>query len=116
MTDEWAAYPKAMITAGVHGSKHSTIKHKDRVYVIGDVHTNSIESAFSLLKRAIIGSFHRLSIKHLDRYLQEFTFRFNNRNNQELFAITVAALVLGIPLPYAKLIAEAAPSVSDEPF
>lgn len=119
MTDEWAAYPKAMITAQIHGSKHSTIKHKDRVYAIGDVHTNSIESAFSLLKRGIIGSFHRVSIKHLDRYLQEFSSRFNNRENQELFALTIAALVLGIPLPYAKLIAayenvqQAAPS--DQP-
>ncbi|MGP0076277.1 MAG: IS1595 family transposase [Bryobacteraceae bacterium] len=106
MTDEWTAYPKAMIEAGIHGSKHHTIRHKSQVYAIGDVYTNSVESAFSLLKRGIIGSFHKISIKHLDRYLQEFSFRFNNRNNQELFALTVAALVLGIPLPYAKLIAE----------
>ena len=109
MTDEFASYPKAMITAGIHGAKHHTIKHRAHIYAIGDVHTNSIESAFSLLKRAIIGSFHQVSIKHIDRYLQEFTFRFNNRHNQELFALTVAALVLGIPLPYAKLIAESEP-------
>jgi hypothetical protein len=55
----------------------------------------------------------------LDRYIQEFCYRFSNRKNQELFAITVAALVLGIPLPYTKLIgkpatSEAAPS--DAPF
>jgi transposase-like protein len=106
MTDEFASYPKAMITAGIHGSKHYTIKHRAGVYAIGDVYTNTVESAFSLLKRAIIGSFHQVSIKHIERYLQEFTFRFNNRNNQELFALTVAALVLGIPLPYAKLIEE----------
>ncbi len=121
MTDEWRAYPKAMIAARIHGSKHSTIKHKDRVYAIGDVHTNSIESGFSLLKRGIIGSFHRVSIKHLTRYLQEFSYRFNNRDNQELFALTVAALAVGIPLPYAKLIAETSAngpqvSPSDEPF
>ena len=94
------------MAAGIHGSKHHTIRHKSQVYAIGDVYTNSVESAFSLLKRGIIGSFHKISIKHLDRYLQEFSSRFNNRNNQELFALTVAALVLGIPLPYAKLIAE----------
>lgn len=116
VTDEWAAYPRAMMHAGIHGSKHDTIKHKDRIYAIGDVHTNTIESAFSLLKRGIIGSFHRVSIKHLDRYLQEFSFRFNHRNNQELFKLTVAAMVLGIPLPYAKLIAEASASTSDVPF
>ncbi len=54
VTDELPAYPKAMIRAGVHGSKHKTIRHRDKVYVRGDVHTNTVENAFSLLKR---GSF-----------------------------------------------------------
>lgn len=112
MTDAYRSFPKAMITARIHGSKHKTIRHEKGVYAIGDMHTNTIESAFSLLKRGIIGSFHKISIKHLDRYLQEFAYRFNNRENQNLFALTIAALVLGIPLPYAKLIANAS---SDEP-
>ena len=56
-----------------------------------------------MLKRGIIGSFHQVSVKHLDRYVQEFAYRFNGRENQELFTITVAALALGIPLPYDKL-------------
>lgn len=47
-----------------------------------------------------------MSVKHLDRYIQEFSYRFNNRSNQEMFTITVACLALGIPLPYAKLVGE----------
>ncbi len=45
------------------------------------IHTNTVESAFSLLKRGLIGSFHRVSIKHLHRYLSEFEFRFNIRKD-----------------------------------
>ena len=59
------AYPKAMIGAGVHGSKHKTIRHRDKVYVVGDVHTNTVENAFSLLKRGIMGTWHKISAKHL---------------------------------------------------
>src|SRR5579871_2765785 len=44
MTDEWKGYPKAMIAAGIHGSKHETIRHLDKVYVRGEVHTNTVES------------------------------------------------------------------------
>ncbi len=43
-------------------------------WVRGDIHTNSVEGAFSLFKRAIVGSFHQVSGKHLDRYLDEFEF------------------------------------------
>ena len=68
VTDEMPAYPKAMIGAGVHGSKHKTIRHRDKVYVDGDIHTNTVESAFSLLKRGIIGSWHKISAKHLESY------------------------------------------------
>ena len=72
----------------------------------GECHTQGIDSFWGLLKRGVIGSFHQISVKHLDRYIQEFAFRFNNRQNQELFAITVAYLGLGIPLPYKKLVGE----------
>jgi len=79
VTDEWGAYPAAMISAGIHGKKHKTIRHKEKVYVRGDVHTNTVESAFSLLKRGIIGSFHHVSKGHLGRYVDEFAFRYNGR-------------------------------------
>ncbi len=58
---------------------HDTVKHSLREYVKGDVHTNGIESLWSLLKRAHTGTFHKLSPKHLDRYVQEFAGRHNLR-------------------------------------
>jgi transposase-like protein len=105
VTDEFPAYPKAMITAGVHGSKHKTIRHKSKVYVDGDIHTNTIESAFSLLKRGIVGSWHKISAKHLAAYLDEMTWRFNNRNNPFLFRDTMLKLIHSENLKYEQLIA-----------
>ena len=54
---------------------HATVKHSLSEYVKGDVHTNGIESLWSMLKRAHKGTFHKLSPKHLDRYIQEFAGR-----------------------------------------
>jgi len=105
VTDEWAGYPKAMIASGIHGSKHETIKHKDRVYVDGDVHTNTVESAFSLLKRGIIGSWHKVSAKHLPAYLNEMTFRFNRRKNSDLFLDTLKHMITADPLTFQNLTA-----------
>jgi transposase-like protein len=105
VTDEWAAYPKAMMASGIHGSKHETIKHKDKVYVNGDIHTNTVESAFSLLKRGIIGSWHQLSAKHLDAYLEEMTFRFNRRKKSDLFLDTLRHMVTADPVTFEELTA-----------
>ena len=82
---------------------HATVNHSIKEWARGSVHTNSLEGAFSLFKRAIIGSFHKISIKHLQRYLDEFAFRFNNRENEDLFGLTVARLLAGIALPYKTL-------------
>ena len=59
---------------------HAVIKHSLSEYVKGDVHTNGIESLWSMLKRAHTGTFHKLSPKHLDRYVQEFAGRHNLRD------------------------------------
>lgn len=106
VTDEYTAYPKAMIESGIHGSKHETIKHKDRVYVRGDVHTNTVESAFSLLKRGIMGTWHKISAKHLPAYLDEMTFRFNRRKRSDLFIDTLRHMVTALPLTFENLTAE----------
>jgi transposase-like protein len=106
MTDELPAYPSAMIGAGIHGSKHETIKHKEKIYVRGNVHTNTVESAFSLFKRGLTGAFHKVSLKHLQRYLNEFSFRFNNRKSADLFGMTVRRMALAGNLTYAKLTEE----------
>jgi transposase-like protein len=92
VTDEWSAYPDAMRRTGME-SKHKTICHRGRVYVDGNIHTNTVESAFSLLKRGIIGTWHRISAKHLAAYLEEMTFRFNRRNSSVLFLDTLRHMV-----------------------
>jgi len=102
MTDESRLYGNLK----GRGFDHEIVIHSDKEWVRGDVHTQSIDGFWGLLKRGIIGSFHQLSIKHLDRYVQEFCYRWNNQSNQQLFAVTIAALVLGIPLPYKKLVGE----------
>jgi hypothetical protein len=70
----------------------------------GEVHTNTIEDAFSLLKRGIYGTFHKVSIKHLGRYCNEFSHRFNRREEQlQMFGMTVRNLVRREVLSYKKL-------------
>jgi hypothetical protein len=86
--------------------KHSRIRHNQGEYVRGEVHTNTVENAFSLLKRAVIGTYHQLSIKHLQRYLNEFSYRFNRREDAALFEQTVIRLAKAKPMPYGKLVEE----------
>jgi transposase-like protein len=105
MTDEFTSYPPALDHAGHSRAKHKTIRHKAGVYVDGDITTNGIESAFSLLKRGIIGSWHKISAKHLSAYLDEMTFRFNNRTNPYLFRDTMQKLIEAPVLEYKNLIA-----------
>ena len=85
MTDEVPAYPKALRLSGDDVMKHKTVNHTAKIYVDGDITTKGIESAFSLFKRAFIGSFHRVSIKHLHRCLSEFETRFNARKAEDRF-------------------------------
>jgi len=102
VTDEHPAYPFAM---GSKKDRHKTIRHKDKVYVRGDIHTNTVESAFSLLKRGIIGTWHRISTKHLPAYLDEMTFRFNRRKGHNLFVDTLHHMITAPVLTFEKLTA-----------
>jgi transposase-like protein len=104
VTDEFNAYPGAMKATG-HTAKHKTIRHKSKVYVDGDIHTNTVESAFSLLKRGVIGTWHRISAKHLAAYLEEMTFRFNRRGRSDLFVDTLRHMVTADPLTFENLTA-----------
>lgn len=63
--------------------KHQTVTHSLKIYAIGDVHTNSIESAFSHFKRSIYGIHHYISVKHLQKYAVAFAFRFSTRKATE---------------------------------
>jgi len=102
-TDEWPAY-KGIADKDI---EHKTVKHRDKEYVAeGDVHTNSIENVWSLLKRSIVGSYHQVSAKRLASYLDELEFRFNNRENPYMFRDAMLKLIVAETLPYAKLIAD----------
>jgi len=85
-TDEHAGYRNLRR----HGMPHKTVNHADHQYVVGAVHTNTIESFWSLLKRGIIGTYHKVSKDYLPLYLNEFSFRYNNRNNPDIFREVIA--------------------------
>jgi len=101
-TDDWRPY------RGIGGedTRHETVNHSIGEYVRGDVHTNSIENIWSLLKRSIIGSYHKVSVKHLDAYLDELEWRFNNRDNPRLFRDTLIRLLQSESLTYEALVSE----------
>ena len=105
MTDELRAYPGAIQMAGYGDVAHKTVAHRAGIYVDGDITTNGIESAFSLLKRGIIGSWHKVSAKHLPAYLEEMTFRFNRRGRSDLFVDTLRHMVTADPLTFEALTA-----------
>jgi transposase-like protein len=85
---------------------HEVIDHAEK-YVEGRVHTNGMENFWSLLKRGIVGIYHSVHEDHLDRYLDEFAYRFNTRKQKdgERF-VNAAARVSGKRLTYAELIAK----------
>ena len=86
-------------------TKHFTVKHSKREYVLpGDIHTNTIEGVWALLKRSIAGSYHKLSVKHLPAYLDEMTWRYNGRENPYLFRDTMVELISATPVNYRTLI------------
>jgi transposase-like protein len=84
---------------------HRVVNHHREEWVRAQVHTNTVEGVWSLLKRSIVGSYHQLSAKHLPAYLDEIAFRFNNRQNPYLFRDTVLRLIDGETLPFKELVA-----------
>ncbi len=99
-TDDWQPYQGI----GDEDTRHEVVNHTADEWVRADVHTNTIESVWSLFKRSIIGSYHHISVKHLPAYLDELEFRFNNRENPYLFRDTLLVLVRGDALPYRTLV------------
>jgi ISXO2-like transposase domain/Transposase zinc-ribbon domain len=83
-TDAWPGY-KGIPTAYPHGS----VDHSKHQYVVGAVHTNTIEGFWSIFKRGIVGTFHKVSAKYLPLYVAEFQFRYNNRSNSDIFGAVV---------------------------
>jgi len=77
-TDEWAGYRNLRSTHPTH----LTIRHTDRVYADGDIHTQTIEGFFGNVKNGIAGNYHGVSAKWLQSYLNEFTWRYNHRHSE----------------------------------
>ena len=77
-TDEFIAY----WNLGKVGYRHERVNHQQKVYVSGDVHTNTIEGFWSLLKRGISGVYHGVSTEHLQSYVDEYVFRYNSRDTE----------------------------------
>jgi transposase-like protein len=101
VTDDNSAY------SGIadHDTRHEVVNHRLKEYVRGDIHTNTIENVWSLLKRSVAGSYHKVSEKHIDRYLDELEWRFNNRKNPYLFKDTLTKMLCSRNLEYKELIA-----------
>ena len=76
-----------------HNTHHETVNHSLEEWVDGDVHANSIEGVRSLFKRNLMGAFHKVSDKHLPRYLEELGWRFSNRKNDHIFVDTLRHIV-----------------------
>ena len=74
-------------------TRHETVNHSIEEWVVGDVHTNGIEGVWSLFKCSIVGTFHKMSRKHMDRYLEELEWRFNNRDNLHIFHDTLTRIM-----------------------
>jgi hypothetical protein len=69
--------------------KHGVVDHSAGQHVVGAIHTNTIEGFWSLIKRGIMGSFHKVSPKYLPLYVAEFQFRYNNRDNSDIFGTAI---------------------------
>jgi ISXO2 transposase-like protein/transposase-like zinc ribbon protein len=69
---------------------HATVDHHAKQYVVGAVHTNTIEGFWSLFKRGVVGTFHEMSAKYMPLYVAEFQFRHNNRFNPDMFGAAIA--------------------------
>ena len=100
-TDELKSY----LGIADHDTRHETVRHSEEEWVVGDVHTNSVEGVWSLLKRSIVGAWHQVSAKHLDAYLSEVEFRINHRDDPYIFEAVLIRLLDGQALRYRKLIA-----------
>lgn len=85
-TDQWPAYTHL---SGKY--RHRWVDHSASQYVVGAVHTQTIEGFWSLVKRGMVGTFHKVSAKYLPLYIAEFQFRYNNRLNADIFGAAIGA-------------------------
>lgn len=92
-TDEWPAYNRL----GDHFAAHSRVRHAAGEYVMGEVHTNTIEGFFGNLKPSIRGTYKKVSHKWLQGYLNEFCWRYNHRHDHEpMFDLLISRAAQGL--------------------
>ena len=96
-TDEYRIYDRV----GGRVKEHKRINHTSKVYVMGDVHTNTIEGFWSLVKRGIGGVYHQVSQKYLQSYLDEYSFRYNRRDQGNLIFTSLLTRVAELAAPHA---------------
>lgn len=84
-TNSWTGY-----SDNLSKYPHDKVDHSKRQYVIGAVHTNTIEGFWSIFKRGIVGTFHKVSDKYLALYVAEFQFRYNNRFTADIFGAAIS--------------------------
>lgn len=84
-TDTSPVYPR------MPGMRHGTVNHSRGQYVVGAIHTNTIEGFWSQFKRGVVGTYHKVSKRYLALYVAEFEFRYNNRFNANIFEAALAA-------------------------
>lgn len=90
MTDE----SRTFVNLETYGYKHAAVNHSEKEYVRGSCHTNTIEGFWSWFKRGVNGTHVHVSKQHLDKYLQEFEFRFNLRKSPHLmFPLLLSSFV-----------------------
>jgi transposase-like protein len=83
------ATDESRVYGGLTDYPHEEVHHAAHRYVIGAVHTNTIEGFWSIFKRGIVGSFHKVSRKYMPLYVAEFQFRYNNRENADIFGTAI---------------------------
>ena len=88
-TDEFPVYNKLV----EHGYKHKRIHHASKVYVSGNIHTNTIEGFWSLLKGGISSIYKAVSEHHLQTYINEYAFRYNHRKDEKPMFLTMMSRI-----------------------
>ncbi len=74
--------------------EHQVLNKDQEEYARGQYHTNTIEGFWTLLKRGVYGQYHKVSVKHLQAYLNEFTFKYNHRDNKSIFDVLISKCAL----------------------
>jgi hypothetical protein len=86
------ATDESKVYRGLIDYNHQTVDHHRKQYVVGAVHTNTIEGFWSIFKRGVVGSFHKVSAKYMPLYVAEFQFRYNNRSNADIFGTAISGV------------------------